>query len=1257
MNKMKFHFLLLSLLFSIGAFAQPQFLPSTFSMERPVNYINQGAKVCDLDNDGDLDIIQANVDYYDNPELTGGFVWFENVDGDYFEKRNIDIGFNYALKINYSDLDADGDIDIIASRGGDDELMWYENNGSAEFTKNTIDFVESEDIQPVDFDQDGDIDLMVRNSTSGEDEIVWYKNNGSQQFTAVLIDEVTNSSALECIDLNDDGFLDLVISTKGSSVLSWYKNDGFSNLYKSHILGSNFAIHGIDVVDIDQDGDMDILAAMYDDDELGWYINDGNEEFTYSLVDFYGFNQYTIFDIHTADMNSDGHLDILASTNYGLVGYKNNGDEQFTGKMITSEIFRRQSWHGFYMAPLDFEILDFDGDGRTDIIGGSSIYLNRSNDQFIQKLYNEKALNAWDFHLIDFNQDGKQDLLSFVNKEIWMTEFHENNLKSSKKLLKINGGVSFWKEMDFDNDGHLDIVYVENKSIKWAENRLNGLFEYKNINVNSSAEVEDPYLVDYDNDGDMDIIFRGWRFNGGDGVHGYINDGDLNFTYERIAYGYSKYLKVEDFNGDGLVDIIASFSGSADNHIYWYKNNGTGIFSEHQISQNEYGYYLDFITIDLDADGDRDILAKAYNKGHLVFMENEGEDNFTSSEFETNKWDVKTYIAHDFNADGLEDLVLFHGERFGSFDGHLTFMENAGDTSFNSHVLMSDIQHESMKFEIRDMDGDTDMDIIEIGNYYTELELFNNTRINDFLHLNIAPFIDLNTNGIMDSSEYGFQTGYVSVEPAEDYQFLTDNYIELYLSTGQDFELDLNLDTNIWIGTDSLHRSLSSSNDSLYLDTTLYIGLNPVNEFLIESDIAGQWPRCGRTITHNLSFQNLGSALDSAFVHYALPDSVKFVSSVPEPVDVEGNVLKYKFNEVLSAEKRNIEVLITLPVAMDTVLFEMDVLVDTGLFVSLSNSKLEEVIRCSYDPNDKNVFPKYEEEGYVVPGEELEYLIRFQNTGNDTAFRVVVQDKLDPKLDMRSYELISNSHPVRVKQDFSAHRLEFIFEDIELTDTLTNEPESHGFVKFKIIVLDSMDIDGQVKNKAEIYFDGNSPIRTNTEKNTIYDCNQLGLDLVLDTLFYTDWNLSVISLEEEFVDFVRWEIDGVVDSTNQSKFYPHFNEAGIQPISLHLENPYCQLDTVLYVDVVEYSGDGDGSWADQIKVYPNPNTGNFNIRLSKEYKNVDIDLYNVLGQLITFTHFDEVQNTTMNLNGPAGVYFMKLRNSEGKNATIKIVKQ
>jgi len=139
----------------------------------------------------------------------------------------------------------------------------------------------------------------------------------------------------------------------------------------------------------------------------------------------------------------------------------------------------------------------------------------------------------------------------------------------------------------------------------------------------------------------------------------------------------------------------------------------------------------------------------------------------------------------------------------------------------------------------------------------------------------------------------------------------------------------------------------------------------------------------------------------------------------------------------------------------------------------------------AYDPNDKTGFPLgVSENHFINRGQDINYLIRFQNTGTDTAFNIVVIDSLPETLDPASIRLLGSSHPFEF--ELSGHGVaKFIFPNIMLPDSNVNEALSHGFVKFKIAQHPGLPLGTTIENEAGIYFDFNEPIVTNRSLHTL----------------------------------------------------------------------------------------------------------------------------------------------------------------------------
>ena len=194
----------------------------------------------------------------------------------------------------------------------------------------------------------------------------------------------------------------------------------------------------------------------------------------------------------------------------------------------------------------------------------------------------------------------------------------------------------------------------------------------------------------------------------------------------------------------------------------------------------------------------------------------------------------------------------------------------------------------------------------------------------------------------------------------------------------------------------------------------------------------------------------------------------------------------------------------------------------------------------AFDPNDKRGFPKgYGTEKLIENDTEIEYIIRFQNTGTDTAFTVVIRDTLKQELDPSTIKLGTSSHPYQFEM-YGNGILRFTFDDILLVDSFTNEPASHGFVKFKIKPDASIQNNAVILNSADIYFDFNKPITTNESLHRI-GSNFVQVRSATSNLFLP--NVSVEIAPNPFTDQTQIILKGIDNGKFQFELFNAFGQS------------------------------------------------------------------------------------------------------------------
>lgn len=188
----------------------------------------------------------------------------------------------------------------------------------------------------------------------------------------------------------------------------------------------------------------------------------------------------------------------------------------------------------------------------------------------------------------------------------------------------------------------------------------------------------------------------------------------------------------------------------------------------------------------------------------------------------------------------------------------------------------------------------------------------------------------------------------------------------------------------------------------------------------------------------------------------------------------------------------------------------------------------------SFDPNDKNGFPLgVGSKHFIEQNQELDYVIRFQNTGSDTAFKVVIQDVLDKNLDASTLRLGVSSHPYSTEWK-GKDTISFILDNILLPDSFRNEAKSHGFVRFKISQKLDLPIGTILKNQAGIYFDFNEAVITNTTSHTVGKDFMPSIVSKINQLDTHDYNISIAP------NPVVQSLNITIDNGNASDIYSVF---------------------------------------------------------------------------------------------------------------------
>ncbi|OOB82647.1 DUF7619 domain-containing protein [Flavobacterium columnare] len=248
--------------------------------------------------------------------------------------------------------------------------------------------------------------------------------------------------------------------------------------------------------------------------------------------------------------------------------------------------------------------------------------------------------------------------------------------------------------------------------------------------------------------------------------------------------------------------------------------------------------------------------------------------------------------------------------------------------------------------------------------------------------------------------------------------------------------------------------------------------------------------RPGFDAKYKIIYKNKGNVVENGSVNLTFDDAkMDYVSSSPVFNSQSANQLIWSYTNLKPFETRTIDVVFNMNSPMETPAVNGgDVLIYTATITSANTDELpsdntftlNQTVVNSFDPNDITCL-----EGAKVStskiGDYVHYMIRFENTGSANATNIVVKDVVDnAKYDVNSIIPIKGSHDFTTR--VNGDKVEFIFENINLPfDDATND----GYVSFKIKTKASLVAGDTFSKNANIYFDYNFPITTNTATTTI----------------------------------------------------------------------------------------------------------------------------------------------------------------------------
>jgi uncharacterized repeat protein (TIGR01451 family) len=368
-----------------------------------------------------------------------------------------------------------------------------------------------------------------------------------------------------------------------------------------------------------------------------------------------------------------------------------------------------------------------------------------------------------------------------------------------------------------------------------------------------------------------------------------------------------------------------------------------------------------------------------------------------------------------------------------------------------------------------------------MGNATVEFEWIINTCESS---VSGASFRDLNSNGIQDEDEPGFDV--LIARNGVPVAYASGGQYSLCSPFGQ-HELSISNPSPYFTIIPPTHTYTTTAMDNSV--GGLDFIFQPIPG-MVDGSVA-LWaaapPWIGNTTSMYIQYENLATEPFAASLQLQLDPQLEFSSASVTATSIQGNTISWDLGTVPVATTETIVVQIFTPInataGMETTSSVSLNVQTTDLDTTNNMVELTAEIVAAYDPNDKQVSLSTITPEQVLGKQILNYTIRFQNTGTAPAVNVVIRDTLFDNLDLSTFEMIGATHHQVI--DINGREIVWTFPGIMLPDSTTDFDASIGVLHFKVAVNDDLQLGDEIHNDAYIYFDYADPILTNTVVTTV----------------------------------------------------------------------------------------------------------------------------------------------------------------------------
>jgi FG-GAP-like repeat/Secretion system C-terminal sorting domain len=446
--------------------------------------------VADIDFDGDSDIVVGSNENVTMLINDNGEWVVETIENEYV--AGID-------KCMFENVDDDEDWEIIASNGYGVDC--WDFDGFAWDRTRIIEQWAFYNISTSDMDNDGDADIL--GTISGPSYIPWFENDdGDWEYHAVMSDAGALLN-LQSIDMDGDGDQDII--SEASSLIMFYENLPGDSLNRHELPVDIPRMRFLRYADFDNDGDYDFVTFDYGDENIYWIEQTENDLVAHLLIDLRA--DIESLEIIDSDENPGGGLVFVLDEQATMLSYSQNRWHQSNLATVP---------HMTRAIPADVDQDgDFDLVVKTESwrMGARFLWLEQvSADQsFVPHSIDNDLFQVRTMIMQDMDNDSDLDILTTTDSAFIPISWYENTGGQTWPQHDVGGvGVTGKRALprDMDGDGDLDIVAGsvdrDNSGIGWFEKTGLDQYQYQHIaDLNDLVSLE---ALDLDEDGDLDIV-------------------------------------------------------------------------------------------------------------------------------------------------------------------------------------------------------------------------------------------------------------------------------------------------------------------------------------------------------------------------------------------------------------------------------------------------------------------------------------------------------------------------------------------------------------------------------------------------------------------------------------------------------------------------------------------------------------------------------------------------------------------------------